>query len=78
MTAKTLNVRLPEALYLQLEELANATARTKTFLAVEALNSYLQNEAWQIRDIKKGLAEADAQEFASAEEVNAVFAKYGG
>ena len=78
MTAKTLNVRLPEALYLQLEELANATARTKTFLAVEALNSYLQNEAWQIRDIKKGLAEADAQEFASAEEVNAVWAKEGG
>ena len=78
MTAKTLNVRLPEALYMQMEELPNATARTKTFLAIEALSGYVQNEAWQVRDIKKGLEEANAQEFASAEEVNVVFAKYGG
>jgi hypothetical protein len=30
MTAKTINVRLPEALYNQIEELAKATARTKS------------------------------------------------
>jgi predicted DNA-binding protein len=29
MTARTINVRLPEALYNQIEELAKATARTK-------------------------------------------------
>jgi RHH-type transcriptional regulator, rel operon repressor / antitoxin RelB len=77
MTAKTINVRLPEALYNQLEALAKATARTKSFLAVDALATYVQKEAWQIRDIEAGVQEADAGEFASDPEVKAVFAKYG-
>ena len=77
MTAKTINVRLPEALYKQIEELATATARTKSFLAVDALTQYVQSEAWQIRDIHEGIKEADAGEFATDEQVKAVFDKYG-
>ena len=77
MTAKTINVRVPEALYEQIEYLAKATARTKSFLTVEALKRYLQNEAWQIRDIHEGIKEADAGRFASAKEVKSTFAKYG-
>ena len=77
MTARTINVRLPEALYKQIEELATATARTKSFLAVDALTQYVQNESWQIRDIHEGIKEADAGEFASDKQVKAVFAKYG-
>ena len=46
MTARTINVRLPEALYKQIEELATATARTKSFLAIDALSQYVQNETW--------------------------------
>lgn len=76
--ARTLNVRLPEALYQQLEQLANATSRTKTLIAVEALSGLVRNESWQIQDIREGIAEADAGEFATPAEVNAVFAKYGG
>jgi RHH-type rel operon transcriptional repressor/antitoxin RelB len=64
MTAKTINVRLPEALYNQIEELAKATARTKSFLTIDALTSYVQRESWQIRDIHEGIQEADAGEFA--------------
>ena len=77
MTARTINVRLPEALYKQIEELAKATARTKSFLAIDALTNYVQNESWQIRDIQEGIQEADAGEFASDQQVKAVFAKYG-
>lgn len=76
--ARTLNVRLPEALYQQLEQLANATSRTKTLIAVEALSGLVRNESWQIQDIREGIAEADAGEFATPAEVNAVFAKYCG
>ena len=54
MTARTINVRLPEALYNQIEELAKATARTKSFLAIDALTHYVQRESWQIRDIHEG------------------------
>jgi predicted transcriptional regulator len=35
------------------------------------------SEQWQIADIQAGLQEADQGEFASAQEVRAVFAKYG-
>jgi predicted transcriptional regulator len=77
MTTRTMNVRIPEALYGQIEELARATARTKSFLAVEALKGYVENESWQVRDIRAGIAEADAGDFASPEEVAAMFAKHG-
>ena len=77
MAAKTINVRLPEALYDQIEELAKATARTKSFLTVDALTHYVQRESWQIRDIREGIQEADAGEFATDDQVRAVFAKYG-
>lgn len=77
MTAKTINVRLPETLYNQIEELAKATARTKSFLAIDALTNYVEREAWQIRDIHEGIREADAGEFATDDQVKVVFGKYG-
>ena len=77
MSAKTINVRLPEALYNQIEELAKATARTKSFLTIDALTSYVERESWQIRDIHEGIKEADAGEFATDDQVKGVFAKYG-
>jgi predicted transcriptional regulator len=76
MTARTINVRLPEALYNQLEELSKATARTKSFLAIDALTNYVQSESWQIRDIHEGIKEADAGEFATDKQVKAMFSKY--
>jgi len=74
---KILNVRLPADLHGQLEQLVQATGRTKSFLTIEALKSYVSQEQWQIADIQAALQEADQGEFASPEEVNAVFAKYG-
>lgn len=77
MSAKTINVRLPEALYNQIEELARATARTKSFLTIDALTHYVERESWQIRDIHEGIKEADAGEFATDDQVKDVFARYG-
>ena len=77
MTARTINVRLPEALYKQIEELAKATARSKSFLTIDALTNYVQSESWQISDIQEGIMEADAGEFATDKQIKAVFAKYG-
>jgi predicted transcriptional regulator len=70
-------VTVPEALYNQIEELAKATARTKSFLAIDALTNFVQSESWQIRDIHEGIKEADAGEFAIDKQVKAVFSKYG-
>lgn len=77
MSSRTINVRLPETLYKQIEDIAKATARTKSFLAIVALTKYVQRESWQVNDIRQGLDEADVGDFASSKEVEAVFAKYG-
>ncbi len=74
---KILNVRLPAELHGQLEQLVQATGRSKSFLTVQALKTYVGQEQWQISDVQAGLQEADRGEFASTDEVRAVFAKYG-
>lgn len=75
--SRTINVRVPASVYEKLEALANATARTKSFVTLEALSGYLEAQSWQVQDIEAGLAEAKRGDFASDTEVNAVFAKYG-
>ncbi len=74
---RTINVRVPVGVFNQLDELAAATDRTKSFVTVEALTSYLEAQSWQVREVQAAIAEADAGDFATDEQVNAVFAKYG-
>jgi predicted transcriptional regulator len=74
---RTINVRVPVHIFQQLEDLAKATARTKSFVTLEALSTYLDAQSWQIQDIEAGLAEADRGEFATDAQVEAVFAKHG-
>ena len=75
--SRTINVRVPAKLYQQLEDLARATERTKSYVTLEALSTYLAAQGWQVQDIEAGLAEADRGEFASEAEVAAVFARHG-
>jgi RHH-type rel operon transcriptional repressor/antitoxin RelB len=77
-TDKSMTVRLPADLADQLEKLIQATGRNKSAITVAALRNYVETEAWQIKDIEQGIAEADRGEFASADDVNSFFAKYGG
>lgn len=77
-TDKPMTVRLPADLANQLEKLAQATGLNKSDITVAALRGYVEAEAWQIKDIEQGIAEADREEFASNSEVNSFFAKYGG
>ena len=73
----SMSMRLPTALADQLGALAEATGRTKSFLAVQAIQDFVEREAWQVAEIKKGLAEADAGDFATDEETTALDAKWG-
>jgi predicted transcriptional regulator len=41
-----------------------------------ALEAFVASETWQIEEIKRGLAEADAGEFATGAEVEATFEKW--
>ena len=60
----------------KLDKLAEATKRSKSFLAAEAIERYLEVEAWQIREIKQALKEADAGDFVSDAELANIVKKY--
>src|SRR5579862_9697936 len=58
--AKTamMTVRLTAEVKEKLEALARDTKRSKSYLASEAIASYVDGNAWQIDEIKQGLDEA--------------------
>ena len=78
METTTLTLRVPSAMKAQLDRLADATHRSKSYLAGEAIRQYLDLETWQIGEIQQALKEADANDFASDDKVDAVLKKYAG
>lgn len=76
--AATMTIRLEPDLKERLEGLADATRRSKSFLAAEAIRDYVALNEWQVAEIQEAVAEADRGEFASEETVEAVFRKWGG
>ena len=71
-----MTLRLEDAVKARLDKLADATQRSKSFLAAEAIREFVENNEWQIREIKAAIMEANAGDFASDEEV-ATLAKSG-
>ena len=72
----TVTIRLEEATKNKLEKLADATHRSRSFLAAEAIKAYVDSNEWQINEIQAAIAEADAGDFASDAEVQAVIGKW--
>lgn len=78
METTTLTLRVPKEMKERLDKLADATHRSKSYLAGEALRQYIDLQAWQIGEIQQALKEADANDFASDAEIDAVVRKYAG
>lgn len=60
--AVTLSVRILPQIRDQLDELSDATGRTKSFLAAQAIENYLATQAWQVKAIKKALKKSNSKE----------------
>ena len=73
----TMTIRLEPELKSRLDKLSAATHRSKSFLAAEAVREFIEINEWQIDEIKNSIKEADAEDFASDQEVRAVFSKWG-
>jgi predicted transcriptional regulator len=71
-----ISVRLSDEMKERLDSLAAIIGRSRNHVIVDALQRYLDEEAWQLEEIRAGLAEADAGVFATPEEVEAVFMRY--
>jgi RHH-type rel operon transcriptional repressor/antitoxin RelB len=76
--SEVMTIRVDRKTKARLEKLAKVTARSKSYLAAEAIRNYIELNEWQIAEIKRALKEADAGDFASPEEVEAVFKKWRG
>lgn len=76
METAILTLRVSREVKEQLGRLAEATHRSQSFLGGEAIQRYVDLESWQIAEIQQAIVEADAGDFASDEELNAVVKKY--
>ena len=78
METSVLTLRIPNEIKEELGKLAEATQRSQSFLGAEAIRRYIELESWQIAEIRQALTEADAGDFASDDEFDAVLKKYAG
>ncbi|CAG1017792.1 hypothetical protein BURC_02487 [Burkholderiaceae bacterium] len=72
----TMTIRIEDDVKDRLDVLAEATQRSKSFLAAEAIREYVELNEWQIHETRAALAEADAGDFASDKEVRALAKKW--
>ena len=72
----TMTLRLEDDVKNRLELLADATQRSKSYLACEAIRVYLESNEWQIQEILAALTETDAGDFASEQDVPALAKKW--
>jgi len=75
-SSNILTLRIDSGLKKKLDKLAKSTRRSRSFLAAEAIREYVALNEWQIEEIKKGIREADAGNFATEEEVAAMRKKW--
>jgi predicted transcriptional regulator len=62
----------------RLEALAKRARRSKSFLAAEAISSYVEAESWQLDEIQAGLKELDAGRAVDHREVAKWLRSWGG
>ena len=59
MPSTTFTVRVEAEVKKRLEKLARSTGRTRSFLAAEALNAYLDVNEWQVAGVERAMASLD-------------------
>lgn len=74
--SEVMTIRVDRKTKTRLEKLAKTMERSKSFVAAEAIRAYVELNEWQIAGIKIALKEADAGDFASEDEVEAVMKKW--
>lgn len=72
-----ISVRVPEAVAKRLAALAEATDRSKSYMAAQAIEEFLVLHEWQVKAIRKGIADADAGKLAGHKEALKILNKWG-
>ena len=72
-----ISVRVPEEVAKRLEALAEATDRSKSYVAAQAIEEFLALQEWQIKAIRKGVAEAESGKLVEHKAALKVLDKWG-
>jgi predicted transcriptional regulator len=72
-----MTIRLEPELKSRLDKLSAATRRSKSFLAAEAVREFVEINEWQIEEIENAIKEANADDFSTEQELQAVLNKWG-
>ena len=67
--SSTMTIRLEDGIKHRLDQLASVTQRSKSFLAAEAIAAYVDTNEWQLGEIQAALAEAQAQDYATDQDM---------
>jgi RHH-type transcriptional regulator, rel operon repressor / antitoxin RelB len=70
------SLRLPLDMKQRIEAYAEVTGRNQSHVVMEAVGEYLGWRVPQVEDLKAAVSAADAGDFATDDEVQAVFARY--
>ena len=76
MDKVNVTLRLDKDKVALLDQFAQSDDRDRTYLIKHAIDGYLQMRQWQIDEINKAIAQADAGEFVPEAEMQALFAKW--
>jgi RHH-type transcriptional regulator, rel operon repressor / antitoxin RelB len=77
MPSTTFTVRVGVATKKRLEKLAKSTGRSRSFIAAEAIDAYLDVNEWQVAGIKRAIASLDRGEGVPHERVKEWIASWG-
>jgi len=72
----TMTIRLEDEVKDRLDRLAESTQRSKSFLAAEAIREFIENNEWQIAEIRAAVKEANSGDFVSDNEVDELAKKW--
>lgn len=77
MASTTFTVRVDAAVKKRLEKLAKSTGRSRSFIAAEAIDTYLDINEWQVAGIKHAIASIDRGEGIPHQQVKEWIASWG-
>jgi len=65
----TFTIRVPTDVKRRLDKLAKVTSRSRSWLAADAVATYVTEQDWQLSEIEEGIKDADAGRVVAHEEV---------
>lgn len=76
MSTETFTIRSDSTRVNKLDQLANKLDRSRNYLVNQAIEQYLDMNAWQIQQIKQGIKAADEGRFVDDAKMERAFNKY--